>query len=211
MNIYELIGLDVPSYLWSPIISDRVGSDPTSEPISLIKPTIDGRVTTYYEWSSAGSYSTDRSGGAMHRAESMIKGIFYGFDYDHLYVRIDSSVDLKDESMSGLSVALHTIEPRRSKIDMSINPDGQVRHPTLYLRSAADEPMGLRADGVFCADRVVEIKMPFSELAASPGDRILFFVSIIRQDGMEIEKFPKRSPITVLVPTLDFESTLWSV
>ncbi|MEK7376635.1 MAG: glycoside hydrolase family 57 protein, partial [Candidatus Margulisiibacteriota bacterium] len=78
MNIYKLIGRDHPMQLETPIKAAK-SVKPTREPVYLIGPKIDGEVTNYYEWLSAGLYSIDAVRGAMHQSETIVKNIYYGF------------------------------------------------------------------------------------------------------------------------------------
>ena len=211
INVYELIGKDIPEYLFSSIVTDGNSSNPLREPVSIMGPSIDGRVTTYYEWSGAGNYSARIDGTNMHRAESTIREIFYGFDYDNLYLRIDYTMDLKDEPPFSTSLQFQTVEPSRTRVVMPIDPDGGVRFPDLYHEAPGERWKKMATLGTYCMDRVIEIKLPFSELGALRGERILFCLSILRGDNIEIERIPRQDSIAVSVPTLNFESAMWSV
>ena len=64
-------------------------------PTSFIEPRIDGRVSNYFEWFSAGHYDPLRGGDSMHQAETTtIKGLHFGFGREDLYLRVDLSGDV---------------------------------------------------------------------------------------------------------------------
>jgi len=78
-NIYHLIGKPYPQNLDVPI-KQRPAIRPIREPAYIVTPVLDGEITNYYEWLSAGYYDIGKLKGAMHQAETVIKGIYYGFD-----------------------------------------------------------------------------------------------------------------------------------
>ena len=55
MNVYRIIGLDVPDELQISILREDRQALPTVELTAFISPTIDGQVTNYFEWLPAGS------------------------------------------------------------------------------------------------------------------------------------------------------------
>jgi len=89
-SIYTILGLKIPGALLSPIFSGMPETYLTA-PEGTVTPTIDGRLTHYYEWLGAGRFDCLKAGGAMHRAESIISGIYYVSDDDFVYLRIDFS------------------------------------------------------------------------------------------------------------------------
>ena len=93
MAIYELLGLDIPTELRNPIYQagPAVCAVP---PDSIVTPEIDGRLTHFYEWSRSGYYDCQPSGGAMHSAQENMAKIYFAYDYDCLYIRLDFS-DIK--------------------------------------------------------------------------------------------------------------------
>lgn len=87
-SIYTLLGLDVPRALLTPIFSGLPDTYLT-EPEGTVTPSIDGRLTHYYEWLGAGRFDCLKAGGAMHRSERIITGIFYVSDDEYIYLRVD--------------------------------------------------------------------------------------------------------------------------
>ena len=89
MNVYALMGKKHPKTCICR--SKRSASKRPSRPRrTFVTPVIDGRVTSYFEWHSAGIYHTEAGGtGTMHKAENLIKTIYFGFDLENLYFRLD--------------------------------------------------------------------------------------------------------------------------
>jgi len=59
-------------------------------PANLLQVTVDGRDTSYFEWLTAGLYSPERRGGAMHGRTFYLRELRYGFEEDRFCVRVDS-------------------------------------------------------------------------------------------------------------------------
>ena len=82
MNVYTLIGEKIPEDLHFPS-KEAHESRRLREPVDFITPPLDGRVTNYFEWQSAGLYNTEAGAtGTMHKSENFIKTIYYGFDIE---------------------------------------------------------------------------------------------------------------------------------
>ena len=85
MDVYRAVGEEVPAWLSAPIIP-QTSPPPAQEVQGLFTPTVDG-VAGEEEWAAAGFYQ--ERGGAMARAEDVIAALYYGYDQDHLYVRLE--------------------------------------------------------------------------------------------------------------------------
>ena len=55
INVYKLLGIEAPPELYKPIRTDYIRSH-LFEPVDFINPTLDGKITHYYEWASAGFF-----------------------------------------------------------------------------------------------------------------------------------------------------------
>ena len=58
-------------------------------PVGPIRPVIDGRVSSYFEWLHAGVYEVDGRQGAMHGGKQWVRRVLYGSDGESVYVRLD--------------------------------------------------------------------------------------------------------------------------
>lgn len=84
--------IEVPSILETPIAASdtqEVGNQPVFE----MTPTLDGRVTSFYEWVGAACIDTRRFGVAMGQSARFIQRICYGFDSEAFHLRIDFADD----------------------------------------------------------------------------------------------------------------------
>ncbi|MGC1491094.1 MAG: glycoside hydrolase family 57 protein, partial [Candidatus Acidiferrum sp.] len=66
-------------------------------PTSLLKISVDGRDTSYFEWLGAGLYSPERRGGAMHGRTFYLHELRYGFENERFCVRVDPFLDVLGE------------------------------------------------------------------------------------------------------------------
>jgi alpha-amylase/alpha-mannosidase (GH57 family) len=95
-NVYHALGLMAPDELSRPILRQVAEVRPEA-PAGLVRPTIDGYVTSYFEWLCAGVYTVDSRQGAMHGGRQWVSRVHYGSDAESIYLRLDllESVDLE--------------------------------------------------------------------------------------------------------------------
>ncbi len=120
INIYKLAGKDYPRYLEASIkVMKAVKA--LREPVYFIDPILDGEISNYYEWLSAGLYSVDQARGAMHQTETLIRNIYYGFSRKTLFVRIDPTIDLScdDPEMRGVSFEVNILKPHAKRWNLN--------------------------------------------------------------------------------------------
>ncbi len=206
-NVYQLTGRPLPELLFDSIIVR--GAAPLEEPIGLLTPTIDGRASNYYEWLPAGLVDVKTRGGVMHQAESFVSRIYYGFDIQNLYVRIDNERDWLEEMRGNTRVRLSFLAPQPAVLH--VFADGTAgAGATIRVADSqdGDEDGGILEVPEVAVDSVVEIGVPFALLKATAEAEVKFFV-IIEKGGLEIERWPARGPITLAVPTEEFELVNW--
>ena len=92
MKVFKVAGREVPAELFVPILRFDRGVSPTLMIRGFIKPKIDGLVSSYYEWYQGAQLDVKKSGGSMHKSESLISTVFYGFNKDTLFLRIDPKI-----------------------------------------------------------------------------------------------------------------------
>ncbi|MDT8318013.1 MAG: glycoside hydrolase family 57 protein, partial [bacterium] len=90
INVYKIIGKEVPPELFVPIINTQKHIAPEIEAVSYINPTVDGEVSNYFEWLGAAEMEQEKTGGTMHKASFLMSRFYYGFNKQKdLYMRID--------------------------------------------------------------------------------------------------------------------------
>jgi len=206
---YRAVGLKPPSRLQVPIKS-REPSEEYQKPKAFIKPVIDGRDTNYFEWLASGKY--EPSSGSMHKTKRFIRRIYYGFDQDHLFLRIDPNPDLVSTLKTmPITFILSIMEPKSWKIKFKIVP-GSPDTPSLqFYTETEDKAWAYRFSlDTACMDRILEMAVPLKLIKILPKSRIQFRIIVQCQDH-DAEHCPSAAPFDLEVPDQDFEKTQWLV
>jgi len=209
MNVYRLIGRDIPDELQISILREDRQALPTVELTAFISPVIDGQVTNYFEWLPAGFYDVSQGGGAMHRGASIITHIYYGFDLKNLFIRLDPSGSLRDERVSDLAFFVNFLNPKGYDIEIRVVPQER-RVTAAFHRGENGTRTPVGQVNTVAANEIIELAVPFEMLGVKPNDDVQIFVTVERS-GSEVEKWPYRGFIQFKVPTDDFEAMMWQV
>lgn len=209
MNVYRIIGQDIPDELQISILREDRQALPTVELTAFISPIIDGQVTNYFEWLAAGFYDVSQGGGAMHRGASIITHIYYGFDLKNMFIRLDPSASLRDDKVSELAFFINFLNPKGMDVEIQVVPQEHRVSATLFRGENSDRKQAAVINTV-AANEIIELAVPFDLLHMKPNDEVQLFVTVERA-GSEIEKWPFRGYIQFKVPTDDFEAMMWQV
>ena len=74
MQVYRVLGKEVPQYLSFPI-SQPEQKEKSQLPTGFISPIIDGKITHFYEWQTAGFYTVSLGQGAMASGQTLFSSI----------------------------------------------------------------------------------------------------------------------------------------
>jgi len=209
MNVYRIIGLDIPDELQISILREDRQALPTVELTAFISPTIDGEVTNYFEWLPAGFYDVSQGGGAMHRGASVITHIYYGFDLKNMFVRLDPSGSLKDEKVADLAFFVNFLNPKGLDVEVRVVPRER-RVSAVLFHGENNTRSQATAINTIAANTIIELAVPFDLLGVKPNDEVQIFITVERA-GSEVEKWPYRGYIQFRVPNEDFEAMMWQV
>ena len=89
-NVYKLLGEQPPTELARPIRQATRRSQIYTEPTGLLNVKVDGR-RSYFKWINAGHYVCGGSRGTMSMvSQGYISDLYFGFDTERLFVRLDS-------------------------------------------------------------------------------------------------------------------------
>jgi alpha-amylase/alpha-mannosidase (GH57 family) len=204
MQVYRVMGKDVPPRLFTPVLRHDREVSPVLTIRGFIHPRIDGLLTSYYEWYQGAELDVKKSGGSMHKAQSLVSSIHYGFNEERLFLRVDPAVSFEGLA-EDMSLSLITSRPANIRITCPLRP-GDIR---AELFAQEDEAwVKVKEIAEVAVKDIFEIGIPFSDLRAQQKDEINLFISI-RKGTEEIERCPWRGHITVIVPTPDFEAMMW--
>lgn len=204
MQVYREIGKEIPAELFVPILKHDRKIAPALLIRGFIRPDIDGLVTSYYEWYQGAQVDVKKSGGSMHKSESLITSIYYGFNKDFLFLRLDPKFPF-EKFEEGTEFSIITSKPADIKITVPVK--GKESKATLFEKANDDWIVVKELSEVAVLD-IFEIGVPFADLKAKENDEIQIFISI-RKDDEEIERCPWRGHLSITVPTPDFEALMW--
>jgi len=195
-NVYGSLALPVPEELFRSNITTRQVAVSIEGPTSAIHPTLDGEVSSYFEWLGAGSFEAEATSGAMHQVADRaptIARVAFGWNEDAVYVRVDASCPAVELVGRGLSVSVTFLSPVGYRIVTDGHSPGGA---TLMARTAsglweARPCPGLRA----VAGSVLEIEVPRASLAAE----VVSFVVALTRGETELEHHPRHRPIELFL------------
>jgi alpha-amylase/alpha-mannosidase (GH57 family) len=90
-NVYRALGLVPPEALAHSILRSAQGGEIHETPQNPIHVTLDGEISSYFEWLGAGHYRPDPRSGAMHGGAYAAREMFYGCDGQHVAIRLDGT------------------------------------------------------------------------------------------------------------------------
>jgi alpha-amylase/alpha-mannosidase (GH57 family) len=203
-NIYVLLGDAPPSDLSRPI-KRRAHKPIHTLPRSFLNVRIDGR-ETYFEWINAGRYTCQGERGTMAMTtQGLLKDVYFGFDLDRLFVRVDLEQPAAAALADFEALRLGFAEP--GGCDYLVERPGQARQrATWTCAGAAAEVAGI----AFAVDRIVEIAVPFAMLQVEVGEPIQFYVELL-EGGQSRDRAPREGAILLARPSADFERVMWDV
>jgi hypothetical protein len=203
MKVYKEIGKEIPHNLFIPVPREDRSISPTVTIRGFIEPKIDGLVTSYYEWYQGAQMDIKKSGGSMHKAETILTNLYYGFNKDNLFLRLDPVTPFSEVSES-IHFSIVIMKPSPIRIVVSIKPSVTAE---LFKE---DDGQWIKIKDVthIAVQDIFEIGIPFGDLNAKEKDEITFFVAVEKKDE-EVERHPWRGYISVTVPTPDFEAMMW--
>jgi alpha-amylase/alpha-mannosidase (GH57 family) len=203
MKVYKEMGKDVPRHLFIPVLKEDRSVSPTVTIRGFIEPEIDGVVTSYYEWYQGAYIDIKKFGGSMHKAESILTALYYGFNKDELFLRLDPVISF-NELGEDLKFSVNIIKPSLLKVIVFIKPFVKAE---LFMKDNAMWKKLKDINNVAIKD-IFEIAISFKDLQANEKDEIYLNISIIR-DGEEVERCPWRGYVSIIVPTPYFEAMMW--
>jgi len=213
---YLELGETPPDSVDIPIVRpDKIPSvrNRLQSPSWYIRPRINGTVSSYFEWGSATRYHPTSDFGAMHRSgDPVLTCLYYGFDESTLYLRIDLHARIFEPPQNPIEVEFIFPEKQRKVSLMLFPADQTIRGAigrvgeTLEKNHAATMPDAIKA----AFRKLVELGIPFQELACEGDDRIQFSLTI-RVQGTTGERYPAYGTFIAELPGPDFEERMWEV
>jgi alpha-amylase/alpha-mannosidase (GH57 family) len=196
-NVYKLTEREPLPELMEPVRT-RFRPSYLSMPVNYITPTIDGKLTHYYEWQQAGFFDCLRAGTTMHRADTAVSGIWFGFDQRNIYLRIDRAPSIEPERFRSFSFVIEFSQPA----------DGS------YIRSSIQETLNIngikRTDFSSDVIDILEISIGRAQFDDKEKRKYSFRVHIREKDKL-LESWPQTEGISFEIPGPGSDKILWTV
>jgi alpha-amylase/alpha-mannosidase (GH57 family) len=203
-HVYELLGAHVPHEVLQPVMAGRGGVAIRFKPVAVLHPTLDGRVTTFYEWKLAGLYESYRDSSRAVFGQRILESVYFGFDHANLYIRLDTSVSPQAAEFPNLAFRIEFEDPSHRQVTMSADSP----------RSPGDIELTIRPDDAAAKVKAValettEVAIAFDLLGAAPGDIVSFRVAVLKGNDL-VEHRPVNQVIMFQLPTPEFDAEMWS-
>ena len=176
-GLYHLRGMPVPGRLHQAI-------KPTSkkmtgiEPSARFTPDIDGRIGDFFEWLAAGTLEL-AVGGAMYASHDSLRRLYYGYDAEKLYFRID-----QPELIQRLCGPQGIFEIRLTAKEL-FHLRYHMTDGSLEIQQQGDG----KAVGQAACAKVLELAVPLEVLSLQPGDSMNLSCHAL-QNGRENGRWP---------------------
>jgi hypothetical protein len=211
-NVYRALGQPIPEELFVTNISTQPAGVEIQRPTGFITPSIDGAVTSYFEWVGAGCVEDAAAAGAMHQVAARDVGIAlveFGFDLEHLFIRIDGLRPMRQVLGPDVELTINFLKPPGVRAIVTVAGDGTAS-VRLLERAAAGHWDRRDCSGVHAAvGSVAELEVPFRCLSVRTHDAVAFLVGLNR-NGAEVEQYPRHRPIELNVPDRHFAALNWT-
>ena len=184
-QVHTLLGATPPRALSRTLYPDAKASS-VRLPRGLMTPAFAPGPSTWFDWSAAGSLALGSPTASMHRATQPFLRLLYGFDLEHLYLRLEPTPGL---DVTGLTLQL-VVGDFSADLDLT---SVATSLPRAKVHAATPE-----------------LGVSFEALGAAHGDRLAVTLSLLR-DGKELAHYPPLGALEVVVPDHNFEARHWSV
>ncbi len=198
-NIFRYLDKPVPDYLSIPVISEGI-STPFTSPKEFLVVKYDGRDSNYFEWIGAGKFDVKSEKGAMDSdAELIMEKIFFGFDLNNFFLRINMVDDVKDILDKNKRIVVHFLSPKTVTVEISRNSKNKF-HASLN---------GTALDSI-AVNKILEFGIGFDKLGFSQREVVQFYVELFEGKHPK-ERAPSGVPLSFEVPDEEFEMKYWNV
>jgi alpha-amylase/alpha-mannosidase (GH57 family) len=212
-NVYRLIQRPPPDELFVSNISAGAPGPRQNDPTGLLRPTLDGEDSSYFEWLDAGDVEIREPGGAMQQAERPVRVLArlkFGFDWERLYLRLDATEPVAGLLAAGYGLGVTFLRPEGVRV--AVARAGEIVRGSRWVRSSGADPWTEATfHGQVAAGTILEVAIPIVDIpGARPAGSLEFVVTASDPRGAEIERHPAAGPVRVELPTEEFEARNWT-
>ncbi len=203
-NVYRLLGAPVPAGLKTHICRSEL-PPATHSPTASITPSIDGRVTSFYEWMGAGLYESGQGMAAMYHSQRVVKALHFGFDATNLYFRVDLEAGSKWPPDSVLRV--NFVQPTSRLLEIAPIERGRC---VAVLHSPDGNPAESYQMEQVAFQEIIEVQIPLGRLEWHPRQQAGFFIELVA-GNVVLERHPETATIILQMPSADSQSASWDL
>lgn len=198
-KLYDIAGIEVPREFSLPVCSGMKGTNiEMKAPNGSIHPRIDGCADSYFEWLNAGRMEINSSNGAMNISNPLVNTLFYGFDKEFFYLRLDTPKDA------------HFYLENEYSLDILVKKKSLCKRLPIHLHPLdplQDEPASQFKTAV---NRIIEIRIPLSLFKLQPGDSFYFQIEW-KSQGEFFQLIPANDYFHLTIPTPKDYACCWLV
>lgn len=229
INVYKLIGKDIPQELFLPIV--KIGEEKPLQNIQAkFTPNIDGLINPEDEWKNAAIYLAKKGTGLSVKPADFIEKLYLGLDNDNVYFLVESKTNFKDYFGKPYYLAIYFSNPNQKEYNLyprngnktlgygiayEVLIDFSKINSTGELEAILNQALGnnswkqqstLKA-GI--SEKYVEIGVPFKELKVQGRDQIAINVVFGKEEPEDV--VPYYAPIYLTVPEKKLDITYFSI
>ena len=222
-NVYHALEGIPPEELNTPIISGVLRPSYIPQ-TAYVRARVDGRVSGYFEWMGAASYTSDQRTSAMHGKQFLLDAVYAGLDTDSVSGRLDFHHDIPEDAyrlVVNLEVWRERGNLKAAPDSYRLTVDAQGRNVQRWVLTNGEERNQLATfsadngnsnpNGVEVAlDKIFEMRVPFDLIGAQSGSRIRLRFAIWREH-LPVDSLPLEGWIDLHALTEDeLETNLYS-
>lgn len=201
-NVYQVLGEAIPGVLSHPITRAEHRQIHT-DPKGFLPVKVDGR-QTYFEWISAGHYSSGNQRGTMTMTtEGLIRDVYFGFDAERLFLRIDTVDEAEEDLAQADEIRIRFTEPAETEIRISDLSRKSIK-AKLYRKNRA---VG-KATVDVAVQRILELSVSFADLNVSADEPVHMSLEAFAKK-QSLDRAPHEGAMELIVPSADFERIMW--
>ncbi len=226
-RVYELMGAEVPTFLKVPVIP-QTAIAPAAGASALITPQIDGQASED-EWQGGGYYTAE--GGVQAGPEQIVSQLWYGFDKENAYLRLDARrpwAEVDDETLVGFYLTRPGGGPEQPfsrigagetllgfgahvLVEATITSEGataaflDVDEAGNYTPTDVELPVGVSGS-------TLEVAVPYAVFGKpDAGDVFRLRVVVSEGEARDIQVMPGAGPAQLVVPDLGLTTPVLTV
>src|SRR5579871_837493 len=188
-NVYHALEAIPPEELNTPIGSGIVRPSYIPQ-TAYVRARVDGRISGYFEWMGAASYTSDQRTSAMHGKQFLLDAVYAGLDADSVSGRLDFHHGVPQHAyrlVVNLEVWRAADDHKTAPASYRLTVDAEGREvggwtlqngrESALLASSKGDPGGIEV----ALDEIFEMRVPFALIGAEEGSRVRLRFSIWRE------------------------------